>query len=198
LLQSPLHCVLLLAFMAALTMSLGFYLPSPRDMLRSGLFLRLIFLLWPGIALLILPTTTSPSLGEYPVTVHSPNRAMRLRRWIFLGMKVALVLLIVAFGTLDLSQILSVQVLQPHGSLVGYVLAFRWVLKDQRQRCPVCLRLLSNPTRIGQRSQSLLDWYGTELMCEKGHGLLYVPEIKNSYSTQRWLYLDPSWRSLFS
>lgn len=195
LLQSPLHCVLLLVFLAALSMFFAFYLPGPRDMLRSSQFLFLVFIPWPGIAFLILPTVTSLSLGEYP---HPPNWAMRSRRWIFLGIKIALVLLIVSFGTLDCSQMLSVTVLQPQATLLGYVLAFRWVLIDQRRRCPVCLRLLTNPTRIGQRSQSLLDWSGTELMCERGHGLLYVPEVQNSYSTQRWLYLDPSWQSLFS
>jgi hypothetical protein len=72
-------------------------------------------------------------------------------------------------------------------------------LTDQRQRCPVCLRSLANPTRIGSPSQSFLEWYGTELICTHGHGLLYVPEIPTSwYRTQRWQYLDPTWSSLFS
>jgi hypothetical protein len=30
------------------------------------------------------------------------------------------------------------------------------------------------------------------------HGLLHVPEIPTTYSTQRWQDLDPSWGSLFS
>jgi len=30
------------------------------------------------------------------------------------------------------------------------------------------------------------------------HGLLDVPEIPTTYSTQRWQDLDPSWGSLFS
>ena len=31
------------------------------------------------------------------------------------------------------------------------------------------------------------------------HGLLHIPEIPTSwFSTQRWLYLDPSWSSLFT
>lgn len=151
-----------------------------------------------AIALLILPATTSLALGEYPASPHSLSRATRFRRWIFLGMKVALVLPIVFCGTFDLAPLLSRTGLQTHATLVGYVLAFRWVLIDQRRRCPICLRLLTNPARIGQPSRTFLDWYGTELMCTKGHGLLHVPEIPtSSYSTQRWLYLDPSWRSLF-
>jgi hypothetical protein len=88
---------------------------------------------------------------------------------------------------------------QPHGLLVSLILALRWALIDQRQRCPVCLRLLSHPTRIGGPAQTFLEWYGTELICAQGHGLLYVPEIPSSCcNTQRWQYLDPSWSSLFS
>jgi hypothetical protein len=81
---------------------------------------------------------------------------------------------------------------------LGYILGFRWLLIDQRRRCPVCLRILTNPTRIGHASRTFLEWYGTELICRKGHGLLHIPEIPGScYGPQRWLYLDPSWRSLF-
>jgi len=58
--------------------------------------------------------------------------------------------------------------------------------------------LLTNPTRIGRASQTFLEWYGTEFLCLKGHGLLHVPEIPTTYSTQRWQDLDPSWGSLFS
>ena len=78
------------------------------------------------------------------------------------------------------------------------ILAFRWILIDQRRRCPVCLRLLSEPVRVGQASMSFLGWSGTELMCARGHGLLHVPEFPTSwFSTQRWLYLDASWSGLF-
>jgi hypothetical protein len=93
---------------------------------------------------------------------------------------------------------IGLEPIQGQVSLVGYILAFRWAIIDQRLRCPVCLRLLTNPIRIGQPSQTFLSWYGIELMCVRGHGLLHVPEFRTScYSTQRWLYLDPSWNSLF-
>jgi hypothetical protein len=83
--------------------------------------------------------------------------------------------------------------------LFGYVLAFRWILIDQRRRCPVCLRLLSHPTRIGGLSHVFLEWCGTEFICARGHGLLHVPEVAtSSYGSQRWPPLDPSWSSLFS
>ena len=76
--------------------------------------------------------------------------------------------------------------------LPGYVLAFRWAVIDQRRRCPVCLHVLTNPVRIGESSHTFLAWYGTELICAKGHGVLHVPEIPMSrYRTQRWLDLEP-------
>ena len=157
------------------------------------------YLLIIVLAVSILPATTSLPLGEYPADGHRPPRATRARRWIFLGIKLALILPIVFCGTLDLAPIISSSGIQPHAMLAGYVLAFRWALIDQRRRCPVCLRLLTNPTRIGQRSQTFLEWYGTELICDKGHGLLHVTEIPTScYSAQRWLYLDSSWSGLFS
>jgi hypothetical protein len=71
------------------------------------------------------------------------------------------------------------------------------MLLDQRRRCPVCLRTLTDPVRIGSPSQTFLDWYGGESMCSRGHGLLQVSEISNSCSGNEWLNLDPSWSGLF-
>ncbi|HXB69160.1 MAG TPA: hypothetical protein VNY05_13000 [Candidatus Acidoferrales bacterium] len=148
-------------------------------------------------SLLILSATTPLALGEYPANHYSPPGVMRLRRWVFLVIKIALLLTIICCGSLDLASIVSVN-FYPTGWLAGLILGLRWALIDQRQRCPVCLRMLGNPTRIGGPSRTLLEWYGTELICAQGHGLLYVPEIPTSCcSTQRWQYLDPSWSSLF-
>ncbi len=135
------------------------------------------------IACLILPATTSLSLGEYPTDT-------RFRRWTFLAIKIAFILPIVYCVSFDLAY-LSSDGLWAHAMLWGCVFAFRWALIDQRRRCPVCLRLLTNATRIGRPSQNLLGWYGAELMCDKGHGLLRVPEIATSWSgPQRWHYLE--------
>lgn len=150
--------------------------------------LLVLCLLMIGVSVAILPAVTSLSLGEYP--------AHHWRRWMFLAAKCALVLPIVLFGTLDAFSLIAIQ-LQGHALLVGGVIGFRWVLIDQRRRCPVCLRVLTNPTTIGAPSRTLLEWYGTELICTKGHGLLHVPEMRNSYSEQRWLRLDSSWSGLF-
>jgi hypothetical protein len=150
--------------------------------------LLIAFLMMIGVGGLVLPAVTSLSLGEYPGS-HG-------RRWIFLAAKFAFVLPIVLFGSLDLFSLIAIH-LEAHAMIVGSVIGFRWVLIDQRRRCPVCLRTLTNPTTIGEPSRTLLEWYGTELICTKGHGLLHVPELRNSYSEQRWLRLDSSWSGLF-
>lgn len=149
--------------------------------------------LWAfAVSWLILALVTPLGLGEYPSNGHSA------RRWLFLAAKIALLFPIVVCGSLDLASILAPG-FQPHGMVFGFIAGLHWILADQRRRCPVCLRLLDNPTRIGGASHAFLEWYGTELICAHGHGLLYVPEIPTScYSTPRWQDLDPSWSSLFS
>ena len=154
--------------------------------------LELLWLL--ALGLVVASTVTSFSLGEY----GGGTLATRSRRWIFLAAKLALLLPIVVCGALDLGAIFTMG-LAVHGMLAGSVVAFRWTLTDQRKRCPVCLRLLTSPTRIGGASHAFLAWYGTELICGRGHGLLHVPEIRtSSYWTQRWTHLDASWRELFT
>jgi hypothetical protein len=57
----------------------------------------------------------------------------------------------------------------------------RWALLDQEQRCQRCLRMLSQPTRVGIPSRNFLEWSGTELACADGHGLLHVAEMQGSW-----------------
>jgi MacB-like periplasmic core domain len=162
------------------------------------------------IAFLALPATTPLPLGEYPARAERLGWDVRVRRWLFLAAKLALILPLVYFASIDLAYgnlaagqhsvgPISSQYLHLSGSFLGLLFAFRWALRDQRSRCPVCLRLLTNPARVGEASRNFLAWNGTELICAGGHGLLHIPEIPTSwFSTQRWLYLDPSWSSLFS
>ena len=163
-----------------------------------------VFLFALMLACLALPATTPLPLGDYPTTSKSSFSRTRRRRWIFLSIKAALILPLVYCGSLDLAYLnptmnpVSSEYIQLLASFSGLLFSFRWALRDQRRRCPVCLRVLTNPARVGQPSRNFLGWNGTELICGKGHGLLHVPEISTSwFSTQRWLYLDPSWHSLF-
>jgi hypothetical protein len=144
------------------------------------------------VSLAVLSSVTPLRLGEYPVNRYAPTAPLRLLRWVFLAVKMALVV------SMALCSAIAVAPMVP--PLAGWVMflglffGFRWALMDQRERCPVCLRLLSNPIRIGDPSQSFLGWYGTELVCSHGHGFLYVPGTSTSwYETQRWQYLDPTW-----
>jgi hypothetical protein len=155
--------------------------------------LILVLLLLGGMAIILLLAAAPGGLGAYPATRYAPSLAIRLRRWIFLALKIALLLPAVIGGTFCL----GVVPLVPSVVVMVWMLASRWALTDQRNRCPVCLHSLAHPVRIGAASHMFLDWYGAELVCTRGHGLLHVPEIRAScYHEQRWLYLDPSWSSL--
>jgi hypothetical protein len=163
-----------------------------------------IFVFTVLLALISLPATTSLPLGEYPARREAHGHLTKLRRWTFLCTKAALILPLVYFVSIDLaycSPFLSVsssQYIQLVSSFSICLFAFRWMLRDQRKRCPVCLRLLTNPARVGQPSRNFLAFNGTELICAGGHGLMHVPELPSSwFGSQRWLHLDSSWGGLF-
>jgi hypothetical protein len=119
--------------------------------------------------------------------------------------KIALFLPIVYFVSLDLAygcttlsreQAVYIQLV---ATFAMCLFGLRWVLKDQRQRCPVCMRRVTHPAQVGQASRTFLDWNGTEMMCMGGHTLLHVPSLPTSwFGAQRWLYLDTSWGFLFA
>jgi hypothetical protein len=163
-----------------------------------------LFLFAVILAFLALPATTSLPLGEYRLSSRKLSWSTRLRRWSFLGGKIALLLPIVYLVSLDLAYLrttldtLSSEYIQLVSSFSICLFGLRWALRDQRQRCPMCLGKLTHPARVGQPSRNFLAWNGTELICVGGHGLLHVPEIPTSwFGTQRWMYLDPSWEILF-
>jgi hypothetical protein len=78
------------------------------------------------------------------------------------------------------------------------IAALTWSIADQQKRCRVCLRRLSMPVDVGRPGSVLLNFAGTEMVCEDGHGMLYVPESEsNSLERDRWRTLDESWAELF-
>jgi hypothetical protein len=182
---------------------------SPDDLLGTALGNGMpgewaIFRFAVLLAFLALPAVTSISLGDLSVSVHRISWPRRLCRWGFLGAKIALLLPIVHFASLDLAygftgfdinQALYIQLVS---TFFFCLFGMRWVLSDQRQRCPICLRRVDHPARVGQLSRTFLAWNGTELMCMGGHTLLHVPSLPTSwFSSQRWMFLDPSWEFLF-
>jgi hypothetical protein len=82
--------------------------------------------------------------------------------------------------------------------LVTTALAITWSLHDQYRRCRICLERLEHESYVGVPARLFLDWWGTELVCSQGHGLLHVPEMKASWlEEEHWIQLDESWKSLF-
>ena len=117
------------------------------------------------------------------------------RCWMFVGAKIVLLVFIGFFLILIVQALIGFEIRPLVMPL--YVIAFRWALIDQQQRCPECLRRLKFPVRIGVASRTFLEWYGTEFCCENGHGLLQVPETSTASSErQRWLHLDDSWAAM--
>ena len=183
---------------------------SPDDMLGISLGNEMrgtwdVFRFALLLAFLALPAVSSVTLGDLSVSVHKVSWPRRLLRWGFLGVKIALLLPIVYFVSFDIAfsftglnnnQAMSIQAVS---AFLICLFGMQWILNDQRQRCPVCMRRVDHPARVGQFSRTFLAWSGTELMCMNGHTLLHVPSLPTSwFSSQRWMYLDQSWEFLFS
>jgi len=66
-----------------------------------------------------------------------------------------------------------------------FVAAFDWVIvwifDDQYHRCPVCLRRMVKPVRIGSWA-SVFEPVTTEWLCEAGHGSVCMHEIEQGES----------------
>lgn len=193
--DSHLSCLALLAVLAAASLFLATQLPAPTNMHSSRLTLR--DLLEGCLAMQLLSSLALPAIrlalgpgAHYPLSWRS-----RLRRASFLALKIAL-LQPIMFGVFVLVCAVPIARLAFTASCI---LAFRWALIDQRSRCPMCLRLLTEPVRMGSASQTFLDWYGVESTCSRGHGVLQISQMPAGYSSHpEWLALDDSWQSLFS
>lgn len=157
------------------------------------------------LALVALPAVTSVSLGETHVSSHRPSAKQRTVRILFLAAKFILVAALGLYASLDLAYFSFsgysslAECLQLFACFAICLAGFRWAIADQRQRCPVCLRRVTNPATVGLASRTFLGWNGTELICMGGHALLHVPSLPTSwFGGQRWLYLDSSWEFLFA
>ena len=201
-LNSPVHCLAFLAALAAASLLIAVLVPGPQQgpwpsHLKAGdLLAGCLSML--SLSCVILPATRLAMGGARANRPPMPW-PRRLRRGIFFALKIALVQPIMFCGMVILIFIGPVVPVAPQlGIYAVWTLTYRWVIGDQRRRCPVCLRLLTHPVRIGAPSQTFLEWYGAESLCSRGHGLLHVSELSSSYSgKQEWLSLDDSWRDLF-
>ena len=196
-LESPLTCLALLAILATASLFLAIQMPAPDTMSRSS-HLRLRDLLEGCVGMQLLSSLALPAIrlamgpgaNQYPLPWRS-----RLRRGSFLALKIALMQPIMFGGFV----VVCAMPIANLAFTASWILTFRWVLIDQRRRCPVCLRLLTEPVRIGSASQTFLEWYGAESTCSRGHGMLQISEVSASYSGEsEWLALDDSWKGLFA
>jgi len=196
-LDSPARCVGLLTVFAAASLLVAYHIPDrpPITDQRSEPSFLLIFV----VACLIIMGPQSLSLADYRANRSLPCRLTRLGRWVFLAAKIALILLTsyAPLRYLDYAAMAHPRG-RPAGLVVqfvvwGLVFTFRWSLHDQGERCPVCLRRLGNPVRVGEPAGYFLEWNCTEFMCLRGHGMLYVPECHTSwFNRPRWYYMDCS------
>jgi hypothetical protein len=128
------------------------------------------------------------------------------RYWLFLAVKIALVMLLVPLlwleGGAALWRQISHETLRAWIAGLGSTLAFLggfgvsviWVFGDQRRRCPVCLRRLERPVTFGSWG-SIFEPATTEFVCEEGHGSLSLDESEIG-AGDRWVALDASWHGL--
>jgi hypothetical protein len=173
---------------------------APRASGPGAVFLFSLFL-----AVLALPAITSVFQSESNFASHPPTFKTRAKRWIFLVGKLCLIAALAYFGAVDIAYwnfadySPTAEFLQFAASFLIALFGIRWAVIDQSRRCPVCLRCVTHPARVGFASCNFLSWNGTEMICTAGHALLHVPSLPTSwFSRQRWLYLDTSWGFLFA
>jgi hypothetical protein len=172
---------------------------------HQGVKLYLFFTvlsLFGGIAL------GSSRLGGAKTRKIKLSFAHGLRWWGFFSVKTLLLLAICFVGSLELTGRVSIMLTGSVHPLAGpfstwlflvtAMIALSWSLYDQGRRCRFCLRRLGNEASVGTPGYLFLGWWGTELVCSDGHGLLHVPEMKSSWQEfDQWVSLDESWKPLF-
>lgn len=162
-----------------------------------------VFLFASLIALLTLPATTPIELSELNLHAHRVSWTRRWMRSAFFAGKIVLMCLSAYFISMDLAYgyslftITTQTYIQLASTFLICLFGLRWALRDQRRRCPVCLRLVTHPARVGLASNNFFAWSGTELICIGGHTLLHIPGMATSwFATPRWLIRDPEWELL--
>ncbi|HEY6970173.1 MAG TPA: ABC transporter permease [Candidatus Angelobacter sp.] len=175
-----------------------------RNPINQGLAIYLVFIAVAFIAGLVL-LKLRQIRSAAPLHVDAGRQ---YRWWLFFSGKTAL-LLVTCFvlaveGTRRVFLASTGSVPSSAGAvsswflLVSAVLAVTWSLHDQGRRCHICLKRLSHESYVGVPARLLLDWWGTELVCSQGHGMLHLPEMKASWlEEEQWIQLDESWKPLF-
>jgi hypothetical protein len=167
-----------------------------------------MYLFFAAISLLCGVALGSKRLGRARTQKLKLSFRQTSRWWGFFLLKTLLLFALCFLGSLELmgkASIMLTGAVHPFVGafstwlfLVTAMVALSWSLHDQGRRCRFCLRRLSNEASVGTPGYLLLDWWGTELVCSDGHGILHVPEMKSSWQEfDQWVSLDESWKPLF-
>lgn len=176
-----------------------------RQRVRQGIEIYLLFTMLAVVA--SLAALAFRLVGTGSLRVSLPWRA-NLRWWLFFTGKTVLLLatlfVVSLEGTRKVFLVLAGDVPPLAGPISSWlfmvttVLAVTWSLHDQFRRCRICLKRLGHESYVGAPAYALLDWWGTELVCSQGHGLLHIPQMRASWAQMdRWIPLDDSWKPLF-
>lgn len=169
---------------------------------RAGLWRLAPADLLPALVLMLLLSVTLISVASVSVPRAGLRsclpKAGRARRGLFLAAKLIAVQPIMLCGLFVYIMTAATVPFTAFGVLAGWYLVLRWLLADQRNRCPQCLRLLDRPVSVGTPASTFLELHVTESACPRAHGLLHLPESGLSYpATGTWVSLDASWSSVF-
>lgn len=151
------------------------------------------FLYATFLALVTLPVIAPAEHTEMSLHTHELGWFRLLLRPLFYAAKLGLVWPIAYFTSLNAAYALpqlSVQTqtyLQLTTGFLACLFGVRWAILDQHRRCPVCLRRVTHPARVGNTASNLLAWSGTEMICAGGHTLLHIPDLPMSwFPAPRW------------
>jgi len=207
-------CLAMLAVCSVVCVAAEWVVAGSWRALESGLMAHFM----GGYGFVIVPATLA-AFVTYPLRPLRWEREAKRAglsaraRWnLFLAAKVALTLVACFLGTMlvmgPVRALLGPVVLDNMIWLLDWVelifsavvvtAALRWALLNQERRCQRCLKLLSEPTRVGPGSRNFLEWNGTELVCAEGHGRLHVAEMQGSWCWyDLWLEIDSGWSGIF-
>ncbi|MBZ5524001.1 MAG: ABC transporter permease [Acidobacteriia bacterium] len=184
--------------------SADFNVASINSRMRQGVHLYVLFTLVTFIGSLVML-----SRHFFSATAGTPLRLAGIARWwAFFAVKTLLLLLTCFVGSIEGVRLFFLSVAGSVPAMAGAIstwvflittiLALTWSLKDQRHRCRNCLCLLTHEAYVGVPGYLFLDYWGTELVCSHGHGLLHVPQMDACWLEENhWTELDPSWKPLF-
>jgi len=178
---------------------------SLKSTVRQGMqmYVGFTLLALAGSAFLLIGRFTRGGLARANLSSRD-----RLRWWAFFAFKTILLLALCSILSLEIPRRISLAftgIVSPMTGpvstwlfLVSTILAVTWSFRDQTRRCRICLKRLGHEVYVGVSSYLLLEWWGTELVCPVGHGMLHVAEMKASWlEGDEWIPLDESWKQLF-